>query len=104
MSALLQQKALEPDQLETRLPEYVPTAIKSSLTHTYEVHTMPKAQNYCDGKDDDDLNDDSDGDLCDDSDGDLCDDSDDDLSDDSDDDLSDNDLSDNSDDSDDDIA
>ena len=42
MSALLDQKlSQEADQLHKRLPRYVPTAIKNSLTHLFKVHTSP---------------------------------------------------------------
>ena len=39
MSALLQQRPLEPDQLHVRLPDYVPPTVKRSLTRTLKALT-----------------------------------------------------------------
>ena len=41
MCALLQQcGSLKPEQLHVRLPDYVPTTVKHTLTHTFKAHTL----------------------------------------------------------------
>ena len=40
MSALLQQRSLDPDQLHVRLPDYVPPSVKRYLTHHFKALTQ----------------------------------------------------------------
>lgn len=39
MSALLQQRCLDPDQLQVRLPDYVPPRVKHLIIHNFKAHT-----------------------------------------------------------------
>ncbi len=38
----LKQRPLDPDQLQARLPDYVPASIKCSLVDAYITHAVPK--------------------------------------------------------------
>ena len=40
MSALLQQQSLKPDELQDRLPHYVPTRLKDYLSHCFTAHYL----------------------------------------------------------------
>ena len=40
MSALMEQRSLEPDQLHVRLPCYVPPRFKSSIVDSFKAHTF----------------------------------------------------------------
>ena len=37
MSALLQQRSLDPDQLHVRFPDYAPPSVKHYLTHHFKA-------------------------------------------------------------------
>lgn len=39
MSALLEQRSLHHDDLQARLPGYVPTVVRHSIIHTFKAHT-----------------------------------------------------------------
>lgn len=44
ISALMEQKSLEPDQLHVRLPHYVPPTVKHYITHIFKMQTMPPSE------------------------------------------------------------
>jgi hypothetical protein len=46
--------SLAPEQLQAKLPDYVPVAAKSSITDSYRVLTVPKAKDYRDQNDEGD--------------------------------------------------